>query len=280
MKSFLKIFGLVIGCLALIAFYFFVVHLSDLRTDTVKDNPDPIGGRALLLKMGAAHNIAAWDSVDTYTVAFEDDFYGMVGENGHPFPQHDMEMILDYIPDSNDGRMSFTDGVIWGVQSWNTYIRQAAGEPVKKSDDDIKFWVPTYQYFLEFPMRIQTATAVTVAGKKVIDGTPCVGVLASWDKYKPQRNIDQYLIWIDEETSVIKELEYTIRDIMGLLKGRVRFENYQTFNNIPIPTKMPVWSNMASEKIHEMRVNGIHVNVVSQSDLRPFDLPVMGDVKN
>lgn len=44
-------------------------------------------------------------------------------------------------------------------------------------------------------------------GDKTINGNLCDGVLASWETTKPQRKIDQYLIWIDRETKRICKLE-------------------------------------------------------------------------
>jgi len=164
MNKSIKYIGIAFGILILGILYFVFLHKSDLRTDIVKSEPQPIEGRALLMRMAAAHNITQWDSVSTYTAIFQDEFFGSIGEQSHPFPSSQQEMVLDYIPKSYNGRISFPDGNSWGLQSWKTYIKQKGGQPVLKQDKEIYFWVPTYQYFIEFPLRIQTATAVSYAG--------------------------------------------------------------------------------------------------------------------
>jgi len=277
MKSFLKIIGAIVGIIILAMLYFVLIHKSDIRTDLVKEDLDPIQGRAMLMKMGTAHNIAKWDSVSTYTVIFQDEFFGKMGQRSHPFPSNQQEMVLDYIPNSFNGRMSFDDGMTWGIQSWNTYIRQKSGEPVKKEDKEIEFWVPTYQYFIEFPLRIQSATAVTYAGEKTIDGKLCKGIFASWGIYSPQSDIDQYLIWVDAETFMIQQLEYTIRDKFKFLVGICDYKDYKDFNGIPLPTRMPVGSSMTEGDLHQMGINGVSFDIIPKFDLLPFeDIEEMG----
>lgn len=281
MKLFLKIIASVVGILILAMLYFLLIHKSDLRTDLVKNDPQPIDGRALLMKMGTAHNIAKWDSVSTYTVIFQDEFFGTIGQQSHPFPSSQQEMVLDYIPNSFNGRMSFDDGMTWGVQSWNTYIRQKSGKPVLKEDKDIEFWVPTYQYFIEFPMRIQSATAISAAGEKTINGKLCKGIFASWNDYKPQSDVDQYLIWVDAETHIIQQLEYTVRNQYGFLTGVCDYTAYKDFNDIPLPTIMPVGSNLVDGHLHQMGINGVSFDLIPKSDLLPFDhIQEIGDEKH
>jgi len=280
MKKIFKYISVILGILLLGLIYFVYLHKTDLQTDVVKNNPQPIEGRALLMKMGAAHKIAQWDSVSTYTVVFQDEFFGTIGERSHPFPYHQQEMILDYIPNSYNGRISFPEGNSWGIQSWKTYIKQKGGQPVRTDDKDIYFWVPTYQYFIEFPLRIQKATAVSFAGEKTINGKLCKGIFCSWKQYEPQNDIDQYLIWIDAETHRIQRIEYTIRELYGFLQGQVDFMKYKSFEGLPLPTKMPVGSNLSDGKLHQMGINGVQFNMIPKEDLLPFkDLPYVGDAK-
>ena len=97
---------------------------------------------------------------------------------------------------------------------------------------DAYFWTPTYQYFIEFPMRIQEANAVSYAGQKEINEKLCEGILASWNTTKPQKKTDQYLIWIDPATNRIEKLEYTIREVMSFVTGAALFKDYKNYNGI------------------------------------------------
>ena len=280
MKKALKYIGIGFGILLLAILYFVFLHKADLRTEIVKNDPQPIEGRALLMKMAAAHNIALWDSVTTYTVVFQDEFFGTMGQNSHPFPSSQQEMVLDFIPNSYNGRISFPEGNSWGIQSWKTYIKQKGGQPTLKEDKDIYFWIPTYQYFIELPLRIQTATAVSYAGEKTINGKACKGIFCSWGKYKPQGDIDQYLIWVDAETNMIHRVEYTIREMFGFLVGQADYTEYKTFDGIPLQTKMPVESSISSDMLHQMGINGVQFDMIPKDDLLPFkDLKFIGDAK-
>ncbi|MBT8219180.1 MAG: hypothetical protein KJP00_05130 [Bacteroidia bacterium] len=280
MKKSVKYISIILGVIILGLIYFMFVYKSDLRTDQVKKDPQPIEGRALLMKMGKAHGIENWDSIATYTVAFQDEFFGRMGKNAHPFPSSQMEMILDYIPNTFNGRLSFDDGTQWGLQAWKPYLRQRGGNPVFKKDDDISFWIPTYQYFMELPLRLQSATAVAYAGERVIDGIECTGIFVSWNKYKPQSNVDQYLLWIDKKTHLIHQVEYTVRDVFRFMKARIDYKAYQDFYGLQIATDMPVHSLFGDGLMHRMKINGIQINMVPKEDLLPDQsLPYVEDAK-
>ena len=181
--------------------------------------------------------------------------------------------------------MSYTsgekNGKTWGIQSWNTYEFNESGIAEFQKNKDTYFWLPTYQYFIEFPLRIQEATAVNYAGEKTIDGKVCEGVLASWETTKPQKKIDQYLIWIDRDTKRIYKLEYTIREVMSFIKGAVYYNDYVEYNGILLPSSLPVESNLIKNGyMHEMRINSFRPDIYGADELRPRkDLEKIGDQK-
>jgi hypothetical protein len=264
-------FLLAIGVSGCIGFF----HLADLRTETAKNSTNDQKARELIALMAEAHNISAWDSISTYRASFDDEFYGLVGKNGNPFPNNKGVFDLEYIPGSFDGRMVFTEGEYkgktWGIQSWKTYTSENGNMPVFKQNNDIYFWLPTYQYFIEFPLRIQEATAFTYAGTQTIGGIACEGVVASWNNTAPQKGIDQYLIWLDAKTHHIVKMEYTIRELYNFLTGAAHFRDYKNFDGILLPTYLPVESNLVGKGkwLHEMRIEGFVADPVPASDLRP-----------
>ena len=52
------------------------LKLSDLQLDGYKFPNNPDKAKLLLKEMGIAHQIHMWDSIETYNVIFEDEFYG------------------------------------------------------------------------------------------------------------------------------------------------------------------------------------------------------------
>ena len=256
-----------------------VFKLTDLRTEHSKIHSDATKARQLLADMGKAHKIANWKKIGTYEVLFEDEFYGFWGKQGSPYKEEKMEFALRYIPGTFDGQLHILSGkekgTIWGLQSWTSYTAQKGQEPKIKKDKDVEFWVPTYQYFIEFPYRIQEATIVNYAGTKEIEGIKCEGILASWNTLSPQKDIDQYLIWLDSKSKQIVKVEYTVRDALKFITGAATFKSYKDYNGILLPTEMPVESNLVKEGLlHTMRIKNFKADVFKPEAVRPLSLSV------
>ena len=290
MKNFIMklLLRVLVGLIGLLTLAFLVVYFfgtSDLRTDTAENNSNPEKAAQLLAQMAKAHQIEAWDSIESYEVIFEDEFYGFMGATGNPFAENKAKFRLQYLSNSYDGRLTILSGKetgsFWGLQSWQTYKGEGEGAPQFKKHINAKFWVPTYQYFIEFPKRILKANALAYAGEKVINHIECEGVIASWNTTAPQRKIDQYLIWIDKDTKRIVKLEYTIREMYNFLTGAAYFQEYQEFDGVLLPTRFPVESNLVNEGLlHEMRIHDFKKKTIPTTVLRPnAALEQMGDQK-
>jgi len=248
------------------------VNCSDLRTKTVKRDFNEMKGRQLLVEMGKAHGIENWQKISTYSVDFEEEFFGKLGERSSPYPETKTKLRLDYVPNTFNGRMTQKSGKISGIQSWKTYHFSSNDDVVFEKDEDAYFWLPTYQYFIEFPLRIQNANAIAYAGEKEIDGVICDGILASWNKTKPQRKIDQYLIWIKRDTKQIFKLEYTIREVFTFIKGAAYFKDYKSYDGLLLPSSFPVESNLVKEGLlHEMRILNFERNQLDKEILEPLN---------
>ena len=259
--------------------------VADLRTERAMQNQGADKAKALLKEMALAHGSRAWQSIETYSIDFEDEFYGFIGKNGHPFKDNKLSAKLDYIPYSFDGQLTFKEGKLkdqtWGIQSGKTYTQSPAQALDWDTDKDIKFWLPTYQYFTEFPLRIQNADALAYAGEHTIDGVLCQGILASWQTTDPQKDIDQYLIWISKADKRIVKLAYTVREQYKFLTGAAYYKDYKNYDGIWLPSRMPVESNLVKKGLlHEMRILDFKTNVVPVAQLRPdTELPVYEDAR-
>ncbi|MEM7515116.1 MAG: hypothetical protein AAF388_29585, partial [Bacteroidota bacterium] len=239
-------------------------NLADIRPEEnsfVNSEPE---ARKLLSEMGEAHQIHLWDSLESCTVIMEDEFYGFIGNQARPFKESKTSFSLDFIPGASNGKLEILTGketgMKWGTQSAEVYAVNEDGKAFFKKNKNMKFWIPTYQYFVEFPKRIQEATALEYLGKKELQGTTVEGVLASWGKVEPQKDIDQYLIWIDAETKKIVLIEYTIRDMYSFTSGGAHFKDYKDFHGFSIPTYLPTTSNLVKEGfLHEMRIQDFNI---------------------
>ncbi len=258
----------------------------DLQTDEVKKDPQTAKAKMLIQEMAKSHMVENWEGISTYTVRFQEEMFGFLGKFSNPFPEAKSVFDISYIPNTYDGRLTFVEGenkgLSWGIQSWNTYTAKENGKPVFADDANITFWIPTYQYFVEFPKRILNADAFGYAGEKTINNIPCEGIIASWNTIEAQRDIDQYLIWIDKETKRIVKLEYTVRDQYNFVVGAAYFNDYKNFNGILLPTQLPVESNLLGEGefLHQMSILDFNGNTLSQKELRPnTTLMARGDEK-
>lgn len=265
--------GLLIVLMAFGAVRYFT--LSDLRTPYRIPENDPAKVESLLAAMAQAHQTQRWDSLKSYHVDFSEEFYGLVGKIGNPFSEDHTLLSLKYLPARYTGQLKITNGdeqgPIWGINNGQTYTLDEGGELTIENDLAILFWLPTYQYFIEFPWRIQEATSFQYMGNHEINGQDCEGVLASWNTVEPQRDIDQYIIWISKESKRIVKIEYTIRDMYPFLTGAASFEGYKTFDGILLPTEFPVESNLVSNGLlHTMKIVDFQSNVVEAAELEIF----------
>ena len=251
--------------------------MADLRLDEENALSNQEKAQQLLEEMGVAHGITNWDSIQTYNVVFKDEFYGFIGKQAHPHKEQEITFSLNFVPKTFNGQMEVISGKkkgeLWGIQSWETYHKDDEGVFTSKKNKDMKFWLPTYQYFIEFPSRIQEATSVDYIGEKIIDGVKTEGVIASWNTTEPQKDIDQYIIWIDAETKRIVKIEYTVREMFKFISGATYFKDYKEFEGILLPTSLPVESNMVKKGLlHTMSIIEFKTDFVSVDSLIPLKL--------
>ncbi len=261
---------LIIGCVNFL-------KLSDLRPNDYNFPNHQKKAQELIQEMASAHNSHMWDSIETYSVILRDEFYGFFGKQAHPFPEQEMQFTLSYIPKSTEGRLKIMNGnkkgETWGIQSWDTYKLNTNEDPILTENKDLKFWIPTYQYFIELPNRIQEATAIDYIGQKIINGVETEGVLASWNTVKPQNNIDQYVLWIDSKTKRLVKVEYTVRDFYKFITGAAYYENYKDFDGFLLPTEMPVESNLVKDGLlHKMSIINFERDPIEKNKLLPFNI--------
>lgn len=253
-----------------------IFKLADLRPKVETASSNPEKAQQLLAEMGIAHGIATWDSIETYNVIFEDEFHGFLGKQAHPFKEQKMQFSLSYIPKTFNGQLEILNGKqqgdLWGIQSWETYRKDEDGTLSPKKNKDMQFWIPTYQYFIEFPSRIQEASSIDYLGEKILDGIKVEGIIASWNTIEPQKDIDQYLIWIDSNTKRIVKIEYTVRDMYRFISGAAYFREYKEYNGLLLPSKLPVESNLVKKGLlHTMSLVDFKPNLVSVDSLMPLN---------
>jgi len=249
--------------------------LADIRTKVVKNKTESIRqkGKKLLSESYVAMGMNKLINYQTYTVEYEEQYYG-VGKFINKFKANPIELTIDFIPQQFTGRATVENGKKKGNRYYHnkgkTYYKSAKGKEQEKNKI-ASFWLPTHQYFLEFPLRIQEASEVVYAGDTVVNDKAYHLVMASWNTIEPQKEIDQYLIAINKTTNFIDYIQFTVRDVAGFVITTAKYNKFIQKNGISYPANITVHGKRYdSKKLYEMRVNQVTFDKVENNTVTEF----------
>jgi len=238
--------------------------LSDLRPKDYRSSEKYTDeahkkGVEILKRYAEVSGQEKWNTINSYQIYFNDDFYGLLGKYGQPFKNKKNQFKLDYYPQENSGTLLFLNGKkkgeVWGYNEGNTYYRESINSPIiDKEKKGIRFWVPTYQYFIELPFRISNADVIYHVGEEKYGLETYDKVLITWKKAEPQRKLDQYLLWVNQNTGLVHKMQYTIRDQGSFFVGTALIDDHYNYDGIVIPSIFKVYLKEKSTKpLHIMR---------------------------
>lgn len=184
----------------------------------------------------------------------------------NPWKGKTIQFNFDWQPNSNNARIEILNGKNkgdkYGIQNWATYTIKDS-TIVFKNNKKNKFHLPTMAYFLEFPFRIQEANKLQYGGSKVINGIRYEIILMSWNTFEPQKQLDQYLIYINPKTFLIDYLEFTVRDQAKFTYATIHFENFKKVETFTFPHKITAYfqNKVPGKKIgHQMQIDTLILN--------------------
>ena len=238
--------------------------LSDLRPKEFRDSSNYTEenhqkGVEILARYAQVSGQKKWDRINSYTIYLNDDFFGLMGKYAQPFGNKKNQFRLDYYPLENSGTLKFLNGKnkdqLWGYNEGSTYIKENSNDPPVDVDKKaIKFWIPTYQYFIELPFRISNADIIYYAGEEKYGLTLYDKVFVSWKQAAPQKKIDQYMLWVNQNTGLVDRMQYTIRDQGASFKGTAFVEEHTSHRGIIIPAVFKVYLREGGRRpLHIMR---------------------------
>ena len=144
-----------------------------------------------------------------------------------------------------------------GIRSGLTYIEKKGEKPQFKDNEDIRFWLPTLQYFLEFVYRIREADVKVYAGEQTLNGKKYDLVLATWGKAEPQAKLDQYLLWLNK-TGQLEYLQYTVRDKSPKALGTVHYKKWKSIGKLNFPFQFnKIKSLQEQNKVGTIRIKEV-----------------------
>jgi len=221
--------------------------LADIRPAAVEVSAAPDReeeGRALLAAAAEAHGgLDTWRATETIELVFRDDWHGMA-RMFNPWPEASVRAHIVQKPTTFDSRATFlggtADGLTWGIEDWQTYTVSAEGERIDVDDADIRFMLPTTQYFVDLPFRLTEAELVRAVGEQTLQGETYDVVYATWGSIEKNADYDQYVVYIDPQTHLVEHVTYTVREMAPFVTGTCHLSEHQQVGGLWLPGRMTV----------------------------------------
>ncbi len=270
--------GLLVLALAGLAF-FQLSRLSDIRP------PELAGegiteereqhGRELLSRLEDAHGgYPAWSARSGARVELRDHWPGrMMRAAVMPWTQSGLLMRSTMLRGKDALRLEFLEGKdagnAWGIQNWMTY-RVAGGTWNFQDDDTIRFWLPTFQCYVEARVRHREGDVGAAAVPETLAGVTYQRVFVSWGKGEPQPGVDQYLAWIDPDSGRLEYLAYTVRDMMPAIVGCMHYRDYRQVDGLWVAMTMAVVEGPGGpDALHRFELEDVRFEDVPRDFVMP-----------
>lgn len=265
MKKLWKIVAMIIAFL-LIGGWWFVNTPSDLRPTYLGDKiaeKDYEKGKILLQEMQAAYGgMDNWLAHKTGTYSqiadWYDDKLGMAGWDELP-QQFQMTSTLG----TDDCEFTLLNGAnkgqIWGVEEWKSY-QNKNGNKEFVHHEKYHHKLIYKNYWFQFPFRISEAPIIAYAGESTVKGEAYDLLFITWGSEVPNREYDQYVLYLDKTTRMIEWLNFTLREKVNFIQITAQFTDFKVINGITAPfTQYITVGNPASNgrKMHENRYQWI-----------------------
>lgn len=223
--------------------------LSDIRPPGVGDGPDPASeaeARQQIEAMATAHGREAWASNSRVEMTLTDTWQGMATVL-NPWPDTVMRGHVVQTPGTFDSRADFLDGTrtgdSWVLKGGIAYHVDPEGTRRTEENADAAFILPTVQYLLDLPFRIDEAPIVRSAGRQTVSGAPYDVVFATWGSPIGNLDFDQFVLYIEPDTHELAKVQYTVRDVARFVSSTSHFEDRQVTDGVLVPRRVTVTSS-------------------------------------
>lgn len=270
---------------------------SDIRTKVVKQeklSTDHVAkGKALLESAWKAQGYDKLQNHKVYSFQAHDKWRGFLGTVGKLWPEKEITMDFKYEVGTFDGQVTYTSGKekdqVKGLQNWNYY--EIDGDTTfMKPNSKVQFGISAFQYFTEMIDRLKNAPIVVYAGEDEMNGQSYDLVFCTWNSLKTDKDVDQYIAWINKKTGLLDYTQYTIREnylkMPGgkMFYGGIEFSNLKNVDGILIPHTHTLYAfNLKTNQkrnIHQLNISNFTFDNFPLSDLQiNKNLPKGGDFK-
>ena len=280
-----------IGILALILLGLAFDRLmpADVRPASLEDNErDEPAARERLERVRAAHGAEAWEQYRVMDVVFYDDWpFWLTRAPLTPWdvPRQKLRAKLLRRNWTTEFELLNGDrpGERWGLQSWKTWRAEPGGDPVFEDSWVVATTLAGLRYFIELPLPQDTATHVQDAGMATWNGKTYERLYVTWERGEPQRDFDQYVLWIDPQSGLVARVDFTIRALSGLAVARAAFEEYADAGGVRFPRKIVIDGVLPTGHtlpVHTIEIERVEWDTVEPDALKPDPtLADMGEAK-
>lgn len=243
MLNSIRLNALSVACIALAA----SACLADMRSGVLLERSAPAEearGRALLIAAQEALCASGgcrerWLAQAAVAAELTDEWFG-VARAVNPWPQNPIRARFVFVPGQDDSYASVlaadsAPGTQYGIHDWNVWRRNAGEAAVYEDNADMRFMLPTLQYFLELPFRISDASIVDYGGETRIGDVHYDVVYATWESYPPNPRVDQYMIYIHKQTGRAELVGFSVRDMARFVVGAVHYGEYRRSGAFLLP---------------------------------------------
>ena len=272
----------------------------DLRSDYLQKNAQTHSleerGRQLLEEAGRQMGYDQLSQTEAYEVTANfkwNPFFAMMPMNALP-GNLGKDIQFRFATNTFDGQVAYLEGrkenKTYGLQSWEGYYAKDSLQKTEKHDSKRYAWgLATYHYLIEAPWRLQRAEIVRYAGERSVNGQQYDLVFATWGSEAPNKQYDQWLIYINQRTGYIDLTEITIGDFFlplpkGMQYGTVLYpERTKTAIGALLPTRIIIQIGKPKEAhrdVYTIRFRDYTFDSFDLAELYPLDgLPTYGDAK-
>ncbi len=269
--------------------------MADLRTAYLEEQGGSSAlaqkGRAILEQAAARHGYQKLLTFETFELIGKDEWAGLLGSFGNPWPVNNERMRLQFAVNSFDSRMEILEGddtgLIWGLQSWQTYMHEPGDSLRFEENEGIGFALAAYSYFLESPGRLLKAPIIYYAGEKEFEGQLYDQVFVTWESLSANDKFDQYLLWINRSSGRMELINFTVRENYQPAPpnwyGSIRYSDYRAIAGVEIPHVLTIQLNAEDDLdsyIHRLTVESFSFDGFPKALLYPDrSLGFVGDSK-
>lgn len=254
--------------------------LADIRPDSLKSTARPDAdarGRQLLAEVVKAHGgLDHWKRAKTVEVTARDHWEHWMGKLMF-MPQKESGQLMRW-QTSLGGDRAYIEmqegpnkGEKWVMQDWPLYRASPGDQPDYGAGKKIHFYVATMNYALQLPFRSANAEVVRYGGQGSLRGKQYDLIYTTWHTVEPQKDTNQYVLWVDPVTHELVYLQLTDRELMKGAAGFMGFSGWKTINGLKVPSRITSYKDAENNVIlHELVIEsaafGVELRRESQAN--------------